>query len=857
LLPIFKSTSFIGKIWEVKSYLLCGIVLLALPANGQKNLSGTPEIKLALDKLNVLGSVLMIAAHPDDENTAALAYWARGRHLETAYLSCTRGEGGQNLLGSEQGDLLGVIRTQELLGARRIDGAQQFFTRAIDFGFTKTPEETFEKWGHEATLADIVWVIRRYQPDTIVLRFSGTPRDGHGQHQASAILGKEAFSAAADGTRFPEQLKYVEPWQAKRLMWNASAFTPEQEKELAAVKDRVEFDTGTYDPLLGKSYGEIAGISRSEHRSQAMGSPERKGPSQNSLIPVGGDAPTKDLFDGIDTTWNRVPGGGAIRAILGAASAAFVPEHPESTIAPLLKVRPLIASLAAQKNIWGIRKLAELDEAIALCSGLWVEAVADRYAAVPGGKLKVTVSAINRSNFPESNVRVQLHGPGADRTVQLEGALDYNRTVSTSVDLTIPAGTPNSQPFWLAVPHSLTRYGFQDQQLVGRPDTLPVMTATFDVTIGTQHIILTRPVQFRYVDRLRGELLRPLTVVPAVALNLMEPALVFTNAQPRKLEVVLHANTPQAAGELHIETDKGWKVEPAVVPFQLKSMGEEQQKTFTITPANFGPETGGPAHFRLYAMVGTEKIEAGVQAIDYEHIPPQTIFHPAEGLLRAAPLTILSKNVGYVVGAGDEVPASLRQMGCNVTSLSENDLTAGDLSRFDAIVTGVRAYNIRADLRANEQRLLDYVSNGGTLIVQYNVPEDPRFSRGGTPTLDHVGPYPLTIGLDRVTVEESPVEFMNMQAPLLRAPNAITAKDFEGWIQERGLYFASQWDPRYQTVIATHDPGEKDLPGGMLYAKYGKGAYIFSSYSWFRELPAGVPGAYRIFANMLSAGKAK
>jgi LmbE family N-acetylglucosaminyl deacetylase len=842
----------------MKLYLTCGFAaLLALPAFGQKNLSGTPEIKLALDKLNVLGSVLMIAAHPDDENTAVLADWARGRKLETAYLSCTRGEGGQNLLGSEQGDLLGVIRTQELLAARRIDGAQQFFTRAIDFGFTKTPQETFEKWGHEATLADVVWVIRNYRPDTIVLRFTGTPRDGHGQHQASAILGKEAFTAAADRARFPEQLQYVEPWQAKRLMWNAFAFTPEQEKEIEAIKGRIEIDSGVYDPVLGKSYGEIAGISRSEHRSQAMGSPERKGPSRNFFVPVLGDAPKKDLFEGIDITWTRVPGGAPIGEILSAAAAAFVPEHPERTIPALLKARPLIAELAAKKNFWASRKLSELDESIALCSGLWVEAVADRYAAVPAGKLKVTLSAINRSTFQESNVTVKLSGPGADQTLRVEGALDYNKTISRAVDLTIPPSASYSQSFWLAAPHSLNRYTFDNQQLVGRPDAVPVMTATFEVTVGSQQIVLTRPVYYRYVDRLRGELVRPLTIVPAVAVNLAEPVLVFTSAKARRLEVVLHANTAKASGELHVEADAGWKVEPAVAPFQLKSEGEEQQESFTITPENFGPETKGPSHFRVFAMVGDAKIEAGVQLIAYEHIPPQTIFSPSQGLLRQAPLTILSKNIGYIEGAGDQVPDSLRQMGCNVVLLSENDLTAGDLSRFDAIVTGVRAYNVRADLRANEQRLLDYVGNGGTLVVQYNVAEDRRFVPDAPPTLDHIGPYPLTVGRERVTVEDSPVEFLNMQGSLLRAPNTITSKDFEGWIQERGLYFASEWDSRYQTVLSTHDPGEKALSGGTLYTKYGKGAYIFTSYSWFRQLPAGVPGAYRLFANMLSAGKAQ
>jgi LmbE family N-acetylglucosaminyl deacetylase len=851
----------------MKFIFSCGLAaLLAMPVAGQQSLSGTPEIKLALDKLNVLGSVLMIAAHPDDENTAALAYWARGRKLKTAYLSCTRGEGGQNLLGSEQGDLLGVIRTQELLAARRIDGAQQFFTRAIDFGFTKTPAETFEKWGHEETLAEIVWVVRNYQPDTIVLRFSGTPRDGHGQHQASAILGKEAFTAAADPARFPEQLKYTKPWQAKRLLWNVFAFTPEQEKEAEAEKTRIEFDTGDYNPILGKSYGEIAGISRSQHRSQAMGSGEHKGPSRNFLTTIAGDVAKRDLFDGIDITWTRVPGGAAIGQILNGAAASFVPEHPEKTIPALLQARPLVAAAAAQNNLWATPKLVELDEAIALCSGLYVEAQADRFAAVPGGKLKVTLSAINRSNFAEKDVTAKLAGPGVDQTVKIEGALNYNKEISKAVDLSVPADAAFSQPFWLAAPHSLNHYEFKDQQLVGRADARPVMTAMFEVTAGGQRISLTRPVHYRYVDHLRGELVRPLTIVPAVAVNLSQAALVFTSAQPRKLEVVLHANMPKAQGELHLEADAGWKVQPAVLPFSLKTDGEEVQRSFTITPEHFGPETGAPAHFRAFAMVGGTKIDAGVQVIAYEHIPPQTLFKSSNGLLRKAPLTVLSKRVGYIVGAGDEIPESLRQLGCDVTLLTENDLTAGDLSRFDAIVTGVRAYNVRADLKANQKRLLDYVNDGGTLIVQYNTPErglGPGSGRGGgrggpearPKGEESVGPYPFQVGGERVTVEESPVEFVSMKSPLLRAPNEITAKDFDGWIQERGLYFATEWDSRYQPVISTHDPGEKALPGGMLYTKYGKGVYIFTAYSWFRQLPAGVPGAYRIFANMLSAGK--
>ena len=838
----------------MKTLLACGIAIaLAASSFAQRNLSGTPEIELALERLNVVGSVLMIAAHPDDENTAALAYWARGRKLRTAYLSATRGEGGQNLIGSEQGDLLGVIRTQELLAARRIDGAEQFFTRAIDFGFTKTPDETLEKWGHDQILSDMVWVIRRYQPDVIVLRFSGTPRDGHGQHQASAILGKEAYFAAADPTRFPEQLKFAKPWKAKRLMWNAFAFTPAQEKEAEKLPARIEFDTGIYNPVLGKSYGEIAGISRSEHRSQGMGSPENRGPSRNFLTIVAGDAPRKDLFDDIDITWKRLPGGARIGELLAKAAAQFAPEHPEKIVPILLEARPSVAALAEQGNLWGVRKLTELDEAISLCSGLWVGAEADRFAAVPGGKLKVTLTAIDRSSVPVSSVTVRMQGLGEERAVEVGGPLAYNTPLTKTVDISVPANQPVSQPFWLVKPPETSRYSIEDPLLIGRPDPVPVLTATFQVKTGAGQISLVRPVSFRYVDRVQGELTRPLTVVPAVAVDLPTPVLVFTSKAPRRLQVQVKANVDQAVGDIHLEADAGWRVEPSSLPFRLQSAGEQEDVTFTVTPTSF-PDNAA-AHFHAFATIGGAKVESGVQTIVYTHIPTQTVFYPSSGALRVAPLTVLAHKIGYIMGAGDEVPEALRQMGCDVTLLSENDLTSGDLSAFDAIVTGVRAYNVRADLRANQPRLLQYVKNGGTMVVQYNVAENRRFSTGADSNLAHMGPYPFTVGGDRVTVEEAPVEFLNMKNPVLRAPNVITSKDFEGWVQERGLYFASQWDPHYETVFSSHDPKEKDLPGGTLFTRYGKGVYIFSSYSWFRQLPAGVPGAYRIFANLLSAGK--
>lgn len=832
------------------------LVSLALvpSASAQRNLSGSPQISLALDRLNVLGSVLMIAAHPDDENTAALAYWARGRKLQTAYLSATRGEGGQNLIGSEQGEMLGVIRTEELLGARRVDGAEQFFTRAIDFGFSKTPQETIAKWGHDETLSDMVWVIRRYQPDVVVLRFSGTPRDGHGQHQASAILGKEAYFAAADKTRFPEQLKYVQPWQAKRLLFNTFNFTPEMEKESAAMPNRIEFDTGEYNPVLGKSYAEIAGLSRDEHRSQAMGSPERRGSSKNTLVTIAGDPARKDLLDGIDSTWARVPGGAKVGQLLERAAREFIPAHPEKTVPLLLEARPSIAALAQEKNIWAARKLRDLDEAIALCSGLWVDAEADRFATTPGGKLTVTMNAINRSAYPIGSVRATV----ADQAISVAASLADNQPVAKKLDITIAPDAAYSEPFWLAQKPEGSRYKIDDQLLIGRPDPVPAMMAEFTVQAGNQELHFLRPVHYRYVDRLQGELIRPLTILPPVAVDLPNPVLVFTNKDSRALVVQVRSNVGAAQGEVRLETDPGWRAEPASRKFQLKATGEQQELTFAVTPLEFGPETGAaPSHYRAMARLNGIEVRAGVQVIAYSHIEPQTLIVPSAGSLRKAPLEVLAKRVGYVMGAGDEVPEALRQMGCEVSLLTRDDLSSGNLGRFDAIVTGVRAYNLRADLLANQGRLLDYVSNGGTLVVQYNVVEDRRFNPRVEPGLERMGPYPFKIGRDRVTVEESPMEFISMKSPLLRAPNTITAKDFEGWVQERGLYFASEWDPRYETVLATHDPNEKSLAGGTLFTRYGKGAYIFSSYSWFRELPAGVPGAYRLFANLLSAAKAK
>src|SRR5579862_8718815 len=479
-----------------------GILLTAtfVASGADPELSGAPAIRYALGKLNVLGSVLLIGAHPDDENSAVIAYLARGRKIRTGYLSLTRGEGGQNLIGAEQGDELGIIRTQELLAARRIDGAEQFFTRAIDFGFTKTPQECFEKWGHDKILSDVVWVIRRFRPDVIILRFSGTPRDGHGQHQVSAILGKEAFSVAADASKYQDQLQWVQPWQAKRLMYNVIAFTSEQEREARKMADKIEIDVGQYNPELGYSYAEIAGMSRSQHRSQGMGSPQQKGSQKQYLVTIAGDKAVKDVFDGIDTTWNRVPGGDRVAAALPNFAAAY----------------PLIAAI---KDPWAEEKLRELADAWALSAGLWLDATSDRYSVIPGGSVKINFTALvrERQHVTLLDAGITSKSPMADARAVAPTVLVYNQPQHYTNTVSLSDQEPYSQPYWLVLPKDGWLYSVPDPRQIGDPENPPVLETHFKIRMSGIDLEYSRPVEYRYVDPILGETLRPLAVVPPVS----------------------------------------------------------------------------------------------------------------------------------------------------------------------------------------------------------------------------------------------------------------------------------------------------------------------------------------------------
>jgi len=832
--------------------LSCATALLSLApwtsAQVVRPLTGLGALEQRIEKLRVVGSLLMIAAHPDDENNRSLAYYAQGRKLRTGYLSLTRGEGGQNLLGSEKGALLGVIRTQELLMARRVDGAEQYFSRAIDFGFSKSPEESMGKWGREETLSDIVWMIRKFRPDVIVLSFSGTPRDGHGHHQASAILAKEAFLAAADPKRFPEQLDAVQTWQAKRVVWNTFFG---RARDVYPDSKEISIDTGEYNPVLGVSYAELGGWSRTQHRSQGQGWSELKGTAPVTMVVVAGEPLERDFLDGIDVSWSRLPGGAAVDAALQEALHALASTDTSAAVPALLKARALIAAIDHPE---ARLKLKEVDETIAQAMGLWLDVSVNREEAAPGMEVVLDLNAVNRSKIPASILGAKLEGqpssmPGLPTFAGL-GDLTFNQPKTAQARYKIPGDEPPTQPYWLRRAPTGERYDVRDRNLLGLAENPPVLVCRFQVKIGDQKLEFIRPVARRFADKMRGDMTQPFVILPRLSLEMPSTALVFADAQPRTIEVGVTSNWSTEGGSVELRAPEGWKVEPASQRLELMAgSGQKSRASFQVTP----PAQPSSGTLRAVATNIAGQVNQGIVRLTYEHFPQQTIQSPAETQVVRTDVRIAAKRVGYVVGAGDDVPDALRQLGCEVTLLDASDLARGDLSKFDAIVTGVRAVNLREDLRTSHQRLWEYVEQGGTVVVQYNVLE----GFGGPPTaLPHAGPYPITIGRNRVTVEDSPVEILSASDPLLTFPNKIVQSDFDGWVQERGLYYPSEWDAKYKTVIASNDPGEKSLTGGILYCNYGRGTYVYTSYSWFRQLPAGVPGALRIFANLVSAGKA-
>ena len=805
------------------------------------------ELQLALRKLTVVGGALYVAAHPDDENTAMLAWLANDRLVRTAYLSVTRGDGGQNLIGEETGPLLGLIRTQELLAARRIDSAEQMFTRAVDFGYSKNPQETLAIWGHDAVLADVVWAIRKFQPDVIVTRFPTTGEGGHGHHTASAMLAEEAFVAAADASKFPEQLRFVNPWQAKRIFWNRFSFGRPIDPNDPSVANSLRVDLGKFNPLLGRAYTEIAGQSRSQHKSQGFGSAERRGTIINYYDLRAGDAASSDLFEGIDMTWSRYPGAEKVGSLLQRAADTFDPKKPAASVPLLMQALSALwqakanASWSPNNMPWLASKERELLDAIRDCAGIAIDVAAADSAVTPGSELPVSVTVVNRSDYP---FRLSMVGSAYAQPSQAPGTpLENNKPVKTDLVIKVPERQPYSQPYWLREEPTKGLYSVKDPGDIGVPENRPDLALNVSLDDAQMNtLIFSVPIVYRWTDPVKGEQVRKVDVVPPVSVKLGSSVYLFPEAKAKPVTVWMRS-FGATAGKVSLLMPKGWTAEPASTAVTFAGKGDEARATFTVTPP------AGEEIAAIRAQLALDKegfaVADGITDIDYPHIPAQRVLGAAAAKAVRANIKHRGERVGYVMGSGDHVPDTLRQVGYDVTLLTDADLDRGDFARFDAIVTGVRAYNTRKRLKLAHEKLMQYVENGGTMVVQYNTLDDLAVAAPG--------PKPFKISRDRVTVEEAPVKLLSATNPLLTTPNKITPADFEGWVQERGLYFPSEWDPAYTTVLATNDPGESEKPGGELYTRHGKGVFIYTAYAWWRQLAAGVPGAVRAFVNLVSA----
>jgi len=820
---------------------LVALLLVQVSFSQVRKQPSASEIKLKLKKLNFLGSVLYVAAHPDDENTRAIAYLANDRLASTAYLSMTRGDGGQNLIGPEIRDLLGLIRTQELMAARRIDGGQQFFTRANDFGFSKNAKETFEIWNKNEILSDVVKVIRQFQPDVILTRFPPDERAGHGHHTASAILAQEAFDLTNDPNQFPDQVKDLGTWQAKGIYTNTGRWWNQTINE--STPGIVTMNVGTYNSLLGKSYAEIAAESRTQHKSQGFGSPGRRGEAPEFFEFVKGEKAAKDIFDNVNTTWSRLKGAERIPALVDRAFNEFKGEDPSASIILLLQIRKEIEQLSA--SVWKTKKLTEVNQLIQDCAGLYVEVLADQYWVSAGQPVLATFEVINRSSASLSLASI------------VSKNLDYDTALSASLKNNVPLAFKSkrklaeqvdfSGPYWLNKPHSLGLFTIPNSSFVGKPENDPSVTLQFTFLVNGEKLTIPVPLIYKWTDPVKGELSRPFEIVPPVFTNLSKSVYLFKDEQPQPIAVLLKSTVDGISGNVKLTLPAGWKSEPASLPFELKKRNEEKQVTFVVTSGKEEIKST----VRAVAEVGGKQYDVSVQTIQYYHIPVQTLQPKAEEEIVRINLKKEGAVIGYIKGAGDDVPTALRNMGYEVWEMKNDEVTEANLKKVDAVVLGVRAINTNDRIRYFMPTLLSYVKAGGTLVTQYNTNFDYEIDK------DQFAPFPLTLSRDRVTEENSEVRILKPEHPALNFPNKITTTDFEGWVQERGLYFPSTWDANYEALLSMNDAGEPAKNGSLLVAKYGEGYYVYTGLSFFRELPEGVSGAYKLFANLVSLGKPK
>ncbi|WP_299216859.1 PIG-L family deacetylase [uncultured Aquimarina sp.] len=803
------------------------------------------EIHEAIKKLNFLGSVLYVAAHPDDENTRLISYMSNQVKARTAYLSLTRGDGGQNLIGPEIRELLGVIRTQELLAARNTDGGEQMFTRANDFGYSKHPDETLAIWDKKEVLNDVVWAIRKFQPDVIINRFNHrTPGSTHGHHTSSAMLSVEAFDMVADKKVYPEQLQYVNTWQPKRLFFNTSwwFYGSRENFEKADKSNFLEFDTGVYYPDLGLSNTEIASLSRSQHKSQGFGSTGTRGIQTEYIELIKGELPKdkSNLFDGIDTSWNRVKDGKAIGDILYEVEKNFDFKNPSASVNQLVKAYQLIQQL--ENTHWKTIKTKEIKDIITATTGLYLEAVVTEPYTTKDSEVIIKIEAINRSDTSIRLKSIDISTIGVSENA--ETTLENNKRSNYELKGKIISGTKNTTPYWLNNKGTLGMYNVTDQKLIGTPETKHQTEAVFNIEINGTIIPYQKDIVYKTNDPVKGEVYKPFEIIPAISASIKDKVIIYANGPAKQIPVTIKAGESDLKGTVSLKHPEGWQVSPQNIDFSLAQKGEEKTVIFTLT----APQNQSEGYISPEINIQGKTYSDEVITIDYDHIPFQTVVLPSETKVVRLDIQKKGQNIGYIEGAGDVVPESLRQIGYKVTTITPESISEETLQPFDAIVVGIRAYNTVEELKFRQKYLLDYVKNGGNLIIQYNTNRRLKVE-------DDLGPYPLKLSRDRVTDENATVKLLASDHPVLNTPNKITNKDFEGWVQERGLYFPNEWSKEYTPIISANDKGESEKKGALLIAKYGKGYYVYTGLSFFREFPAGVSGAYRLFANMLSLGK--
>jgi LmbE family N-acetylglucosaminyl deacetylase len=826
---------------RLKAFAACLLVISMLGSARAAEPLTSSHILHELRNFREMGSVLYIAAHPDDENNQLLAYLARGRGYRTGYLSLTRGEGGQNLIGTEQREELGVLRTQELLAARRIDGAEQFFTSAIDFGFSKDYREGFKTWDRQRLLGDIVRIIRAFRPDVLITRFSTEPGRTHGHHTASAILALEAFKLAGDREAFPEQLAELTPWQPKRILWNVGLGPSPNGTGAENTSKLVQLDTGGYEPLLGESYGEIGTRSRSMHKSQGMVRASTRGSRSDYFTVVAGDPVTRNILDGVDTTWGRLPGGVEVGRLGDQAIAQFNPEDPAASVPVLLTLQSRLAALPMDTMV--AYKRQQLNHILQSCLGLYVETVVPEATVVPGETLKLRHTVIARAGFPIRWRGVRY--PSVKRELGATIELTSNQPASLEATQVLPADSALSQPYWLREEGTAGMYRIDDPGLAGRAENPPVFPVEHVFELNGQTLVIADQAVQVLVDPAKGEIRRSLEVVPPVSLSFNHDLELFAPGSARPVVVEVSPARAGATGTLKLDAPAGWKVTPATQFFRLATLGESARFTFTVT----APARPATAQITVIAEIDGVRYHSRRVEIRYDHIPTQLLQPPARLKAVSIELAIRGRRVGYLPGAGDLVAESLQRMGYEVTLLSGTDLIAERLGGFDAIVMGIRALNTRTDLAQHMSALFAYVEAGGNLIMQYNTPDSLHTTR--------LAPYDLKLSSDRVTDANAPVTLLVPGYPAFTSPNRIVPADFDGWVQERGRNFPREWDAHFTPLLAFSDYDESPKTGSLLVAHFGRGYFVYTGLSLFRQLPEGVPGAYRLFANLLSLGKAK